>query len=143
MGYLNVSKGAFGCLLMTFGVGMAACSAAPSPESGRATPAPASAVEAAYSWFNVINAKNVSQSASYFAPGHEGMMNWNSGDTGEWPTFSNVQCKPLSEKATNQKDVLCSFKESGPPGTQLDSFWTITFRKQPNGSWLIINYGTG
>lgn len=70
-------------------------------------------------------------------------MDWSDGHTEDWPTFSSIRCVPLSDRAANQTDVLCTFNEAGPPGTQLDGFWTITFRLQANGQWLITNYGTG
>jgi hypothetical protein len=123
-----------------------------SQPAAHATPAPAVAVRVAYSWIKSINAKNVSQSSQFLAPRDKEIMDWNSGDSSGWPTFTGIRCKAESEKASNQKDVLCTFNESpplptvnneDPPGTYTDDFWTVTLRRQPDGSWLIADYGTG
>ena len=102
---------------------------------------PATPVESAYAWLNAVNAKDTTLASSFFAQPRA--MAWSDGHTEDWPTFSSIRCVPLSDRAANQTDVLCTFNEAGPPGTQLDGFWTITFRLQANGQWLITNYGTG
>jgi hypothetical protein len=70
-------------------------------------------------------------------------MNGGNGDTSTWATFSALHCKQVSRTATTAA-VYCTFNESQAPsnGTP-SSFWTVSLHRQPDGRWLITNYGQG
>jgi hypothetical protein len=60
-----------------------------------------------------------------------------------YPTFSALHCTQISSTPTTAS-VLCTFKEvHSQPGVQVDNFWTVELQRQPDGRWLITNYGTG
>ena len=70
-------------------------------------------------------------------------MNWGNGDTSAWPVFSALHCKLASRGATTAS-VYCTFSESQAPAVgNPDSFWTVYLQRQPDGRWLIDNYGQG
>ena len=132
----------FGLLLLAIGLGVGAQhglfrSAPPTGEpqslSIRYTP-----VEAAESWFQAVNNGNAAAAKSHFAPQSVDMMEW----SGNGTTFSDLHCRQLS-RGTTSADVLCTFHESGGDEGNPDSFWTISFQRQPGGPWLINNYGQG
>jgi hypothetical protein len=111
-------------------------------------PAPATAIRDAAAWLQSINAKSLPQSSQYFEPDRREMMDWGNGETAYWPTFSDIRCKArdrraISEKATRMMDVLCTVSEATSPGEQPDGYMDVQLRRQPDGSWGIIDYGTG
>ncbi len=90
-----------------------------------------------------MNAKDRAAAVAHFVPADASMMNWGNGDASTWSTFTRLQCKPLSQDAASAT-VYCSFDESqslseGNP----DTFWTVSLARQPDGRWLIDNYGQG
>ena len=132
--------------------------ASPASSAGPASAAPASAagatapvstasfwtpLQATLSWFAAVNAKDKAAAVAHFVPADAGMMNWGNGDTSTWSTFTRLRCKPLSQD-TASATVYCSFDESQSPSEgNPDTFWTVTLTRQPDGRWLIDNYGQG
>jgi hypothetical protein len=99
------------------------------------------AVEEATSWFKAINAKNREASlAHYEANTRYNIGDWNYGDVSQWPTFTNVDCKPVSS-TTSTATVRCTFRSHGDASSAGDTFWTITYRRASDGPWLITSYG--
>lgn len=102
-----------------------------------------SPVQATLSWFSAVNHKDKAAAVAHFAPAEAGDMNWGNGDTSTWATFSALRCKQVSASAV-AATVYCSFKESQAPSVgNPDSFWTVDLARQPDGRWLITNYGQG
>jgi len=100
-------------------------------------------LQAALSWFAAVNAKEAAAAVAHFVPADADMMNWGNGDTSTWSTFTRLRCKPLSQDAASAT-VYCSFDESQSPSEgNPDSFWTVWLARQPDGRWLIDNYGQG
>jgi hypothetical protein len=100
-------------------------------------------LQATLSWFAAVNAKDRAAAVAHFVPADAGMMNWGNGDTSTWSTFTRLRCKPLSQDAASAA-VYCSFDESQSPSEgNPDSFWTVSLARQPDGRWLIDNYGQG
>jgi hypothetical protein len=65
------------------------------------------------------------------------------GGSPAWPTFSALHCRQTSAYGTTAV-VLCTFNDSGGlAGLQQDNFWTVDLQRQPDGRWLITNYGQG
>ena len=103
--------------------------------------APHDAVQTASAWLSAINSKDAPLAASYVQA--RNAMDWDNGVTADWPTFSDVSCSPLTSlDVHNDAKVNCVFNESGSPGTQLDGFWTILLDRQPDGEWLVTDWGT-
>ena len=69
-------------------------------------------------------------------------MDWYGGPSA-YPTFSALHCGQFSASGTTAV-VLCTFKESQDPAfyVQPDNFYTVGLQRQPDGRWLITNYGT-
>jgi len=98
--------------------------------------------QATMSWFYALNHKDMAAAVAHFAPAAASMMDWYGGASA-YPTFSALHCRQVSAYGTNAS-VLCTFKELHvEPGTQADNFWTVELQRQPDGRWLITNYGTG
>jgi hypothetical protein len=98
--------------------------------------------QAAVSWFYALNHKDMAAAVAHFAPAAASMMDWYTGASA-YPTFSALHCRQVSADGTTAS-VLCTFKELHvEPGTQADNFWTVELQRQPDGRWLITNYGTG
>jgi hypothetical protein len=70
------------------------------------------------------------------------MMDWNDGDTSQWPTFSNIQCRSVGRQSARTAQMSCTFNESPGPG-QTDAFWTVSLQRSGAEPWLINNYGQG
>ena len=99
--------------------------------------------QATLSWFYAINHKDKAAAVAHFEPAAADQMDWGDGDTSTWPTFSALHCKPTSQSATTAL-VYCTFSESQAPAVgNPDNFWTIELHRQPDGRWLISNYGQG
>jgi hypothetical protein len=97
--------------------------------------------QAAVSWFYALNHKDMAAAVAHFAPAAVDQMDWYGGAS-MYPTFSDLQCRQISTGGTTAS-VMCTFKElHAEPGTQVDNFWTVELQRQPDGRWLIINYGT-
>jgi hypothetical protein len=98
--------------------------------------------QATLSWFYALNHKDMAAAVAHFAPAAASMMDWYGGASA-YPTFSALHCRQVSTYGTTAS-VLCTFKELHvEPGTQADNFWTVELQRQPDGRWLITNYGTG
>ena len=122
---------------------------APASSASSATSAPASVssfgtpLQATLSWFAAVNAKDKAAAVAHFVPADASMMGWGNSDTSTWSSFTRLRCKQLSQVGTSAT-VYCSFDESqslseGNP----DTFWTVWLARQPDGRWLIDNYGQG
>lgn len=102
-----------------------------------------SAEQATLSWFAAINQKDKAAAIAHFEPAAAGMMNWGDGDTSTWPTFSALHCAQVDRSGV-MASVYCTFSESQAPSVgNPDSFWTVYLERQPDGRWLITNYGQG
>ena len=100
-------------------------------------------LQATLSWFAAVNAKDKVAAVAHFVPADADMMDWGSGDTSTWSTFTRLRCQPLSQDAASAT-VYCSFDESQSPSEgNPDTFWTVSLARQPGGRWLIDNYGQG
>ena len=100
-------------------------------------------LQATLSWFAAVNAKNKAAAVAHFVSAEADMMDWGNGDTSTWSTFTRLRCKPLSQDAASAT-VYCSFHESQSPSEgNPDTFWTVSLARQPDGRWLIDNYGQG
>jgi hypothetical protein len=136
---------------------VAACSSAPgskpsaqtSHKPGRASISAAalyqyqSPEQATLSWFYALNHKDMAAAAAHFEPARAFMMTAGYGGASAWPTFSALHCRQLSTYGTTAT-VLCTFNEvHAEPGIQADNFWTVELQRQPDGRWLITNYGQG
>jgi hypothetical protein len=98
--------------------------------------------QAAVSWFYAINHKDMVAAVAHFAPAAASAMDWYGG-TSAYPTFSQLRCRQISIYGTTAT-VYCTFKELHvEPGIQVNNFWTVGLQRQPDGRWLITNYGTG
>ena len=131
------------------GCGSSASSAAASPPSQTPSHASVTAMlyqspeQATLSWFFAINHKDKVAAIAHFEPAAAGQMNWGNGNTSTWATFTGLRCKQVSRTVTTAS-VYCSFDESQAPSVgNPDSFWTVYLRRQPDGRWLITNYGQG
>jgi len=99
--------------------------------------------QATLSWFFAINHKDKAAAIAHFTRAAADQMNWGNGDTSTWATFSALQCRQVSRSATTAS-VYCTFNESQAPSVgNPDSFWTVYLHRQPDGRWLITNYGQG
>ena len=115
-------------------------SAAPaaSPVASFTTP-----LQATLSWFAAVNAKDRAAAVAHFLPARADQMNWGGGDTATWSTFTGVRCQTTSQAAASAA-VYCSFAESASPSEgNPDSSWTVWLDRQPDGRWLIEDYGNG
>jgi hypothetical protein len=102
-----------------------------------------SPVQATLSWFFAVNHKDKTAAVAHFTTASAGQMDWGNGDTSTWSTFSALRCKQVSGSALSAV-VYCTFKESAAPSVgNPDSFWTVSLDRQPDGRWLITNYGQG
>lgn len=104
-----------------------------------------SPVQATLSWFYAFNHKDMAAAAAHFEPAEAYMMTAGYGGPSAWPTFSALHCRQLSAWGLTAV-VLCTFKETEAPEFsyfQPDNFWTVELDRQPDGRWLITNYGTG
>ena len=111
---------------------------AASPVASFATP-----LQAALSWFAAVNAKDRAAAVAHFLPARANEMNWGGGDTATWSTFTGVRCQTTSQAAASAA-VYCSFAESASPSEgNPDSSWTVWLDRQPDGRWLIEDYGNG
>ena len=121
-------------------------SAVPPPASDTAAASVASfgtPLQATLSWFAAVNATDKAAAVAHFVAADAGMMNWGNGDTSTWSTFTPLHCKPLGQEAASAA-VYCSFDESQSPSEgNPDTFWTVWLARQPDGRWLIDNYGQG
>jgi len=98
--------------------------------------------QATLSWFDALNHKDRAAAVAHFAPAEAEMMDWYGGPSA-YPTFSALHCRQISASGSTAV-VLCTFNETGGlPGVQSDNFWTVGLQRQPDGRWLITNYGTG
>ena len=114
-----------------------------SPQSSNAAVASLyrSPEQATLSWFYAINHKDKADAVAHFTRAAAGQMDW--GDTSTWSTFSALRCRPTSLGAVTAS-VYCTFSEPQTPAVgNPDSFWTIHLQRQPDGRWLIDNYGQG
>ena len=152
---MRATRGITAAAILIAGAGAAAgCGSSPgaktssqtSHQPGRATVSAAlyqSPKQATLSWFFAINHKNKAAAIAHFEPAAANQMNWGNGDTSTWATFSALHCRQVSRSAITAS-VYCTFKESQAPSVgNPDSFWTIYLHRQPNGRWLITNYGQG
>lgn len=144
-----------GAALLIYGIAIAGCDSTPAssasaPGSHKPGQADASAAalyrspeQATLSWFFAVNHKDKAAAVAHFQPAAAGQMNWGNGDTSTWPTFSALHCRQLSRSGTTAT-TYCRFKESQAPAAgNPDSFWTVSLHRQPDGRWLITNYGQG
>jgi hypothetical protein len=100
--------------------------------------------QATLSWFYAINHKDQADAVAHFTRAAAGMMGWGNGDTSTWPTFSALHCQRAIRPSAKTASVYCTFSESQAPAAgNPDSFWTVYLRQQPDGRWLIDNYGQG
>jgi hypothetical protein len=100
--------------------------------------------QATLSRFYAINHKDQADAVAHFTHAAADMMNWGNGDTSTWPTFSAVRCRHAIPQSAKTASVSCTFSESQAPAVgNPDSFWTVYLRQQPDGRWLIDNYGQG
>ena len=98
--------------------------------------------QATVSWFYSINHKDAAAAVAHFEPADAESMNWYGGPS-KWPTFSDLRCHQMNADAVTA-EVYCTFNESLTPSVgQPDNFWTVELHRQPDGRWLISNYGTG
>ncbi len=61
-----------------------------------------------------------------------------------WPMFTQVKCTRPTRSTKSLAVVNCTFKEpasvnEGNP----DTVWNVGLQRQPNGTWLITEYGQG
>jgi hypothetical protein len=92
---------------------------------------------------DAVNHKDKAAAVAHFTRAAAGQMNWGNGNISTWPTFLALHCKPVSQAATTAS-VYCTFSESQAPAVgNPDSFWTVYLHLQPDGRWLIDNYGQG
>jgi hypothetical protein len=125
-------------LLLTSGIALSSCGSTSHLGSHEFnTP-----LHSVYSWFGAINQKQESSMLAHAAPIMKDAMNWNDGETSQWPSFAAVRCHITHSRASSA-NLLCTFKESAPPGTQIDTFWTVSMERSSSGEWLITNYGQG
>jgi hypothetical protein len=90
-----------------------------------------------------VNAKDRAAAVAHFLPARTDQMNWGGGDTATWSTFTGVRCQTTSQTAASAA-VYCSFTESASPSEgNPDSSWTVWLDRQPDGRWLIEDYGNG
>jgi hypothetical protein len=100
--------------------------------------------QATLSWFYAINDKDQADAVAHFTRAAADQMNWGNGDTSTWPTFSALHCQPAIRQSVTTASVYCTFSESQAPAIgNPDSFWTVYLQRQPDGRWLIDNYGQG
>lgn len=100
--------------------------------------------QATLSWFYAINHKDRADAVAHFTHAAGYMMNWGGGDTSTWPTFSSLHCKNAVRQSVSIASVSCTFSESQAPAVgSPDSSWTVYLHQQPDGRWLIENYGQG
>jgi hypothetical protein len=125
-------------ILLTSGLALTGCGSS-SPEGSQEFNTPLHSV---YSWFSAINHKDELSMVAHAAPVLKNDMNWNDGDTSVWPTFANVSCH-LAHSRPSSANILCTFKESAPPGNQIETFWSVALARSSTGKWLITNYGQG
>ena len=138
------------CAVAVSGCGSSPESKASSPSAptpGRADLPAASSYQspeqATLSWFYAVNHKDKAAAVAHFESAAADQMDWGGGDTSTWPTFSALHCQPTSQSATTAL-VYCTFSESQAPAVgNPDSFWTVELQRQPDGRWLISNYGQG
>ena len=98
--------------------------------------------QATLSWFYAINHKDMAAAVAHFAPAAASMMD-SYGGISAYRTFTQLRCRQISTYGTTAS-VYCTFKELHiEPGTQVDDFWTVELQRQPDGRWLITNYGSG
>lgn len=98
--------------------------------------------QAALSWFSAINDKNMAAVVSHLTRAAARRTGWVSVDPSTWSTFSALHCKPAIRQSTISASVYCAFKESKSPSEgNPDSFWTVYLHRQPDGRWLITDYG--
>jgi hypothetical protein len=99
--------------------------------------------QATLSWFYALDHKDKAAAVAHFEPTAADMMDWYGGPSA-YPTFSELHCRQLSSSGATAV-VLCTFKETQNPAfyVQPDNFWTVGLQRQPDGRWLITNYGTG
>ena len=103
----------------------------------------ATPLQATLSWFAAVNAKDRAAAVAHFLPARADQMNWGGGDTATWSTFTGVRCQTTSQAAASAA-VYCSFAESASPSEgNPDSSWTVWLDRQPDGRWLIEDYGNG
>ena len=127
--------------LAVFAAGCGSWTSTPSEASDVSPSAFDSPKVAALSWFAAINKKDRQAALAHFESRSAGMADW--GGPSDWATFSTVKCKPESESAGKAR-VSCTFKESDAPSVgNPDSWWDVYLRQQPDGRWLIYNYGQG
>jgi hypothetical protein len=110
----------------TGGSGLAAAAQFQSPEA------------ATVSWFYAINHRDKAAAVAHFTPAAARMANW----YGTWPSFAALRCHPTG-LAGAAATVYCSFSETPGADGNIDTFWTVDLRHQPDGRWLIDNYGQG
>ena len=79
-------------------------------------------------------------SLAHFMPQARYRADWLNGDVNQWPTFTNVQCRP-QRNATSTAMVHCTFRSHGDPSSAGDTFWTIDLQRASGGAWLITGYG--
>jgi hypothetical protein len=126
----------------------AAAVAGCSPSRDPGAPAAAAAVyrspeQATLSWLYAMNHKDGAAAVAHFTRAAASQMDWGNGDTSAWPTFSALHCKPVRQSMT-MAWVYCTFSESQASAVgNPDTFWTVELERQPDGRWLIDNYGQG
>jgi hypothetical protein len=127
---------------LVLAAGCGSGSSGSSPRSKGRVSAFGSPKAAALSWFAAVNQKNREAALAHFEPRAAAMADW-SGGPSAWPTFSSVKCNSDGHSA-GQVRVSCTFAESDAPAVgNPDSFWDVYLRRQPDGRWLIDNYGQG
>jgi hypothetical protein len=134
---------AVGGVLIAAALAASGC-ASPPPSAPRAATRYGSPEQATLSWFFAVNHKYGAAAVAHFTRAAAGQMDWGYGDTSTWSTFSMLRCKPASKQSPTAATVYCSFSESqseseGSP----DSWWSVSLQRQPDGRWLIDNYGQG
>lgn len=134
---------AAGAALIAGVMAVSGCSSPPGPKVSAAA-LYQSPRQATLSWFYAINHKDKADATAHFTHAAAGQMDWGNGDTSMWPTFSALHCQHAVSPSATTASVYCTFSESDAPAVgNLDSFWTVYLQRQPDGRWLIDNYGQG
>lgn len=95
------------------------------------------------SWFQAVDAKDLSAARAHFVAWSGSDMNSNDGDTSQWPTFADIHCRNVGHQSNSTAVVYCTFNQSPVAGKQTDAFWTVSLQRNGAGPWLINNYGQG
>jgi hypothetical protein len=127
--------------VLIIGVGaVAGCGS--SPDASVSVTLYQSPEQATLSWFSAINHRDKTAVVDHLTRAAAHRTGWGSVATSAWSTFSALHCKPAIRQSATSASVYCAFKESQSPSEgNPDSFWTVYLHRQPDGRWLITDYG--